>query len=141
LNLRCFAEARRQLCQVSLWPELKQETRGLTNLVAEEVRSQAMGACEWLYLRKELPQPNCRRWHCIRLPGNTFGRSNYETDGPYVAHARSERTCRACLHPHSAVRYEMTQKSLRPKSSLTLARRPPSRLLWLGCGRKEKGPG
>ena len=43
MNLRCFAEARRQLCQVSLWPGLNQETCGLTNPVAEEVRSQAMG--------------------------------------------------------------------------------------------------
>jgi hypothetical protein len=43
LNLRCFGEARRQLCQVSLCPRLNQETRGLTNPVAEEVRSQAMG--------------------------------------------------------------------------------------------------
>jgi hypothetical protein len=43
LNLRCFAAARQQLCQVSLRLTLTRKPRGLTNPVAEEVRSQAMG--------------------------------------------------------------------------------------------------
>ena len=43
MGLRCFAEARWPHSQVSLWPGLNQETRGLSNPVAEEVRSQAMG--------------------------------------------------------------------------------------------------
>jgi hypothetical protein len=42
LNLRCFVALQRQPYQVSL-PESAEEAGGSTNLVAEEVRSQAMG--------------------------------------------------------------------------------------------------
>jgi hypothetical protein len=116
---------------------LDQETRGYTNPVAEEVRSQAMG-----HVNGSIYEKSYRNQIVDADIVSAFLETpSDEAIMKLMGHMSLTRDPNAPAEPTSAQRRQVRDdpEVVAAQRLLDVSTKAPPRSLWLGCGRKEKG--